>query len=135
MSADDAPVHWPQLTAEEAAEEWPALREWVGQLADRFPRAIRLPACWWRHNDLVESLAALRDHERGCFAPTAPATAAVDWQRALRDTEARLDVWIKRLTCTVPGREHPDAGPHDWDAVIAADLAARQTSDEQHPPA
>ena len=66
-------------------------------------------------------------------APTAPATAAVDWHRALRDTEARLDAWIKRLTCTIPGREHPDAEAQDWDAVIAADLAARQTSDGQHP--
>lgn len=42
-----------------------------------------VPACRYRHNHLVEALAALRDYERGCFAATAPPTAAVDWQPAL----------------------------------------------------
>lgn len=39
------PVHWVGLTADEAEQEWPALRHWVNQLQQRFPHTLRLPAC------------------------------------------------------------------------------------------
>jgi hypothetical protein len=69
-----SPIHWPTLTAEEAELEWPALRDWVEQLFVRFPNCSRVPACWWRHNDLVELFSALRDHERASFASGASAS-------------------------------------------------------------
>lgn len=120
------PVHWPTLTAGEAGQEWPDLREWVERLQGRFPSTLRLPSCWWRHNDLVEILAALRDHERGAYGPRAAPGAALDWHRAFRDVEARMETWIKRLGCTVPGREHPAGTDSDaWAAFISADVAAR----------
>ena len=31
------PFHWPNLSAAEAAREWPALRSWVERLMTRFP--------------------------------------------------------------------------------------------------
>jgi hypothetical protein len=49
-----------------------------------------IPPCWEQHNGMVEALAALRDHERDCYAETAPPSAAVDWLRAFREIEARL---------------------------------------------
>lgn len=130
------PIHWPSLKpSEETRDEWNSLRAWVEQLRARFPNAIRLPDCWWQHNDLVEVLAALRDHERASFHPSTSATGPVEWQRALRDVETRIDVWIKRFTCTVAGRGHepphplPDE-PAGWREFIDNDLQRRQRADE-----
>ncbi|HZC51167.1 MAG TPA: hypothetical protein VE441_01530 [Mycobacterium sp.] len=135
LAQDEAPrpVHWPDLTSEEAVEEWNELRLWVERLRVRFPNAIRLPDCWWRHNDLVEVLAGLRDFERVCFGETAPATAPVEWQRALRDMETRIEIWIKRFTCSVPGRGHDplelrEAKPPGWDEFVEADAQRRRES-------
>jgi hypothetical protein len=126
------PVSWPAVKPGEAKKEWNDLRRWVDQLRIRFPNAIRLPDCWWQHNDLVEVLAALRDCERACFAATAPASAAVEWQRALRDMELRMEIWIRRFTCSVPGRGHETTEPHDvapppgWDDFVQRDLDQRR---------
>ena len=121
------PVHWGELTGDEAAREWPALRAWVDELQRRFPHTLRLPTCWWQHNDLVELLAALRDHERVSYGPSAPATAAIDWHRAFRDTEARAETWIRRLSCSIPGREHSDAtAPEAWQRFVEADVRMRR---------
>jgi hypothetical protein len=125
-------VLWPILTTVEAIEEWPKLLAWVELLRVRFPNAVRLPDCWWQHNDLVEALSALRDYERACYAPHASSTAPVDWHRAFRDIEARIEVWIRRFTCTVPGRGHPPAEansdlPAGWQQHLDADLATRHT--------
>jgi hypothetical protein len=126
VDAAASPTCWTRLTADEAAEEWPALRAWVEQLQRRFPHAPRLPTCWWQHNELVEILAALRDHERGAYAASALPSAGIGWHRAFREVEARMEVWIKRFGCTVPGREHP-AGTDEsaWRAFVDADVAAR----------
>jgi hypothetical protein len=126
------PIHWPSLTAEEAEHEWDELRHWVERLRARFPNLTRLPDCWWQHNDLVEVLAALRDYERASFSPTAPATAAVEWQRALRDMEIRIEIWIKRFTCTVPGRGHTfpdpiDVTPDGWGEHVRRDVYRRRS--------
>ena len=131
-------VLWPILTTDEATEEWPKLLAWVELLRVRFPNALRLPDCWWQHNDLVEALSALRDCERACYAPDAPSTGPVDWHRAFRDMEARMEVWIRRFTCTVPGRGHPPAEPNSqhpagWQQHVDADLATRHTPDSTQP--
>lgn len=128
------PVFWPAMTQSEAREEWDGLRCWVEQLWRRFPNLTRIPDCWWRHNDLVEVLAALRDYERGCYGPSASATAAVEWHRSLRDMEIRIEIWIKRFTCNVTGRGHtavpPDdhAMPDGWSEFVQADVARRPLS-------
>src|SRR2546430_14733655 len=61
----DGPLLWPALSAAEAAEEWPSLLAWVEQLVSRFSIPAQVvPPCWFRHNALVEGLAALGDHHR-----------------------------------------------------------------------
>ncbi|MST32658.1 hypothetical protein GHK86_07980, partial [Acidimicrobiaceae bacterium USS-CC1] len=43
-----APIHWPALPAEEAAEAWRDLRCWVEALQERFGLDHHvLPGCWW----------------------------------------------------------------------------------------
>lgn len=126
------PTHWPTLRPEEARTEWEELRCWVELLRARFPNLTRIPECWWRHNDLVEVLAALRDYERSCFSPIAPATASVEWQRALRDMELRIEIWIKRLTCGVVGRGHDplqvdlEQVPEGWVDFVGQDVESRR---------
>ncbi len=98
-AATDPPLHWPSLDPDQAGTEWPALHAWVTQLQHRFPEMVRLPACWYRHNGLVETLAALRDHEHASYATTAAPTAAVGWHTAFHEIETRLRAWIADLRC------------------------------------
>ncbi len=126
-----APTHWPSLPSTDAASEWDELRTWVEALQGRFVHLDHhvIPRCWWRHNDHVEALAALCDHERSSFASTAPATAPVDWFRALRDITALLKTWTADLGCGATHTEPPLAprpveGP-EWDRFVAADVARR----------
>lgn len=98
-AAAEPPLHWPSMPAEDVDAAWPELYGWVAALQQRFPEMVRLPACWYRHNGLVEALEALRDHERSSYAATAPPTAAVAWHIAFRDIEARLRTWIADLRC------------------------------------
>lgn len=131
-TAQPRPVRWANLTADEAAEEWDALRGWVEQLRARYPFGVRLPDCWWRHDDLVQVLAALRDFERASFDHGAPATGPVEWQRALRDMELRMESWIKRYPCSVAGRRHDVATdeerptPPGWHEFVSQDVKRRR---------
>jgi hypothetical protein len=126
-----APLFWPDLGADRATEEWRALADWVARLVARFDWDTHVvPACWWRHNHLVEALAALRDHERGCYAATAPPTGAVEFHRALRDIEARLKTWVADLCCDArhdPSHDRdrylPLNGFDDW---VGADVRRRR---------
>jgi hypothetical protein len=126
------PTHWASLLPDEARQSWAELRDWVEHLVDRFALETRVvPPCWYRHNTLVESLSALRDHERLCFAPNASPSGAVDWFRALHEIESRMIQACARTQCSVnehrPDPARPwstDQGP--WQAVVEADAADRE---------
>lgn len=125
------PVYWSELSADEAAREWPALRSWVDHLMVRFPHLDHhvIPRCWFLHNGHVEALAALRDYERVNYAETAPGTAGVDWHRAFRDVETRLREWTAQLAC---GAVHEQSRRKDffipaseWGTFIEEDVQRR----------
>ncbi len=126
-----APTHWPSLPSADAAAEWNELRAWVETLQGRFAHLDHhvIPRCWWLHNDHVEALAALRDHEHSSFAPSAPATAPVDWFRAVRDITALLKAWTADLGCGATHTDSPtrlratDSG--EWDRFVTADVTRR----------
>ena len=134
--ASAPPVHWPALAAEDIADQARSLYGWTARLQHRFPEMVRLPACWYRHNSLVELLSALRDHERACYADTAAPTAAVTWMTAFRDIETRLRGWVAELRCGGDPRYHDPSvhavtsleatTPDDLDAWITDTIAARQ---------
>ncbi len=139
---DDIPAatHWPKLPPNVIAERWEELRSWVIELQERFAHLDHhvIPPCWWRHNEHVEALAALRDHERVSYAPMAPATASVEWMRALRDIEALLRTWTAEYACGSSHRESP-ATLHrpdhtGWDEHIADDCKRRQQRQTARPP-
>ena len=54
-------------------------------------------------------LAALRDHERSSFEGTAPATAPVEWFRALRDITSLFRAWTGELACGASRYSSPAA--------------------------
>jgi hypothetical protein len=125
-------THWPEVLAVEGAAQWEELRAWVEQLQERFSHLDQhvVPRCWWRHNEHVEALSALRDHERSSFAATAPATAPVDWFRALRDVTALLRSWTGDLSCGAAHQNSPTrASPpavSEWERFVQADVERRQ---------
>jgi len=128
----NAPFHWPDLTPGDARTAWPELRTWVEDLVARFPHLDHhvIPACWWRHNGHVEALAALRDHERVSYAATAPATAAIEWHRALRDVEAMLRAWTGQHGCGASHsgrhRQLRPPAPAEWEQFVDADVQRRE---------
>jgi hypothetical protein len=128
----DGPLFWPGVAAEDASAEWSSLRRWVERLVARFDLDYHcVPRCWYRHNGIVEALAALRDHERVSYSDTAAPSAAVDWHRALRDIESRLREWTGSLACGAlhePIRARPGIDSDDWSAWLAADVAARRAA-------
>ena len=126
------PIHWPDLSAHEAALEWSALRTWVERLMARFSHLDQyvIPSCWFLHNGHVEALSALRDQERINYGETAPGTAGVEWHRAFRDIEARLREWTGQLPC---GATHEVRTQHirsldtdEWDRFVNDDVTRRE---------
>ena len=130
-----SPTYWPEVASVDAAAEWEDLRSWVGELCERFPSLDHhvVPRCWWRHNEHVEALVALRDHERSSFAGTAPATAPVEWFRALRDIASLLRAWTAELACGTSHQSQPTTlrpvGVEEWERVVASDVAVRKAKE------
>lgn len=140
-SLEDIPsaTHWPYLAAGAAAREWEELRHWVDELQRRFPHLDHhvIPPCWWKHNEHVEALAALRDHERVSFLASAPATAPVEWMRALRDIAALLRSWTAESPCSSTHHDSParlrQTRLDGWEQHLAADLERRQQAGRDTP--
>jgi hypothetical protein len=128
----DGPLFRPGVAAEDAPAEWSCLQGWVDRLIVRFDLDYRcVPRCWYRHNGIVEALAALRDHERVSYSDTAAPSAAVDWHRSLRDIEARLREWTAALACGAhhePSPVRPNIDTDDWSDWLAADAATRRAA-------
>ena len=133
LAPDDIPsaTHWPSLPANAARQEWESLRGWVDQLRQRFEFLDHhvIPDCWWLHNQHVEALAALRDHENVSYAPLAPATSPMDWIRAVRDVATMLRSWTADLSCGPshqPGLAHQASFDIDeWEDHLQRDAASR----------
>lgn len=101
------PVHVPSLSDTEYEALLTDLRLWVDALISRFALDVRtLPPCWERHNAMVETLAALRDAERGCFVDGPPPTAGLEWIRAVKDSAAYLRDRVTITQCNA--HEHRD---------------------------
>jgi hypothetical protein len=127
-----APLHWPTLAPGVAAQEWPGLLDWVDGLRERYETFDEkiLPPCWYQHACYVTALQALRDFERVAYAKSAPGSAGVDWNRALRDIEMLITRWSAGPVACVGGhKESKKVGPVDdeaFDKFLAQDLAARR---------
>lgn len=105
---------WNSLGAHQAETLWLQLAEWVGWLRGRYPLARQVPACWWRHPELVEELTALWLAWREAYVEkSAPLTAAADWHdRWLPGFLRRIGAGGWNLACE---GEHKDRLPSLYD--------------------
>jgi hypothetical protein len=94
------PIHWARLSAEDAAQVWLDLDEWVRWLARTYALDHRdVPPCWYAHGDLVEELTALWTGHRGAYDPAGPPTGPADWHQILATTRTRLQLAAARTGC------------------------------------
>ena len=112
------PMHWPTMSSDQAARQWPELLQWVQDLRERYESFDEktLPPCWYRHPCFVGALQALKDFERLVYAKNAPgsAPAGVDWRRALRDVELLISRWSAgAVTCVGGHKENKGGAPID----------------------
>jgi len=124
------PTDWRKITAEDAPAAWADLREWVEELVCRYPHLDHhvIPPCWYRHNEHVEALVALRDFERLAFFPSSPASSPYNFQVALAQIEQRLRDWTAFAGCLGEHREPPprrQISESEWTAFIQADVERR----------
>ena len=119
---------WRDLGPIGAQVLWDRLNDWVGWLRGRYPLAEQLPACWWRHPELVEELTALWLAWRAAYTdPTAVMTQPAEFHdRWLPGALHRVKQW--GVHCDATHRERPasvyDARRVDDEAAFSAHLRA-----------
>lgn len=126
-----APLHWPAVEGVHAWQAWADLRDWVDDYAARFGLDSRtIPTCWYRHNAMVEALAALRDHERASYEYSDSKTTGVEFIRASREIGIFLRELTGRTGCTGgvhrPGPPRPAVDDRDWLDFVENDERVRR---------
>lgn len=107
------PIDWTRLPAEDAAQTWLDLDDWVRWLTRTYVLDHRdIPPCWYRHGDLVEELTALWTAHRAAYEPTGPATGPADWHHTFAACRTRLQAWAARTGCR--HGQHRDPVPPIW---------------------
>lgn len=129
------PVRWRDLDRDAAAHMWTWLIDWVGWLVDRYEIAEEIPACWYRHDPLIEELTALAAGWHIAYDDNARNDEPLIWHERFARARDRLRDWDDFTRCR-NGEHHPHAidlnWPQDWadDAtdVANADLVTRRAS-------
>jgi hypothetical protein len=133
-----APLDWARLDPDQAADAWLQLDGWVRWLVHRYRLDHRdVPACWYRHPDLVEELSALHTSHQAAYHPESSTHAPLDWHHQLAATRHRLQTTVSRTGCRPT--EHRELPAAEWAAGrnpgyaeafgehVAADAARRGT--------
>ena len=106
-------IWWPDLPAgQERTAALRLLRAWVDDvLRGHHPELVNdsLQACWYRHDDVLDELTALRAAWYAAYrGAAAPATAAIEWHdRWLPGCMARCKAAIKARPCDIDGHQSP----------------------------
>lgn len=104
------PVDWRRLSAQESRATWTALREWVEWFTVRYDLPISLvPACWWRHGELVEELSALHILHQASFDKNDTGFGPIGWHERLAQAKGRLQ--RAGSGCT---SGHDELRPRSW---------------------
>jgi hypothetical protein len=96
------PWTWRNLPERQAAGLWRELADWLAWLHSRYPIAETVPACWWRHPEIVEELTAANAAWKAAYqSPGASPYAPGEWHdRWLPGLEHRLATRWKTGRCT-----------------------------------
>jgi hypothetical protein len=104
-------IDWSTLEGEDARKAWAALREWVEWFTVRYRISeSTVPACWWKHGQLVEELSALHIAHRAAFHSSDSGFGPIGWHE-------RLSLTLPRLTRAYAGgcaRGHDILKPRSW---------------------
>jgi hypothetical protein len=106
------PVDWASLSEEQAAEQWPILARWVGEiLVPRYELTRNeLPDCWALHPPVVAELSWLRAAYVQAHLTRSPPQLGADWHTRWRPAVmARIRELIKPDECS-PGKHSPRRG-------------------------
>jgi hypothetical protein len=123
LGSKPRPISWARLSADQAAEVWLALEEWVRWLVSRYALDHRdVPACWYAHGDLVEELTALWTAHQGAYDRAGAPTGPADWHHTLALTRARLQLWAGRTGCRHGQHRAPAATAWAADPAPQGDL-------------
>jgi hypothetical protein len=97
-----APWSWRHLPERQAAALWRELADWLTWLHTRYPLAETIPACWWRHPEIVEELTAAHAAWKAAYtSPGASPYAPGEWHdRWLPGLEHRLATRWRTGRCT-----------------------------------
>ena len=104
-------IWWPDLPAgEERTAALRLLGAWIDEvLRGHHPELVNdsLQACWYRHDDVLDELTALRAAWYAAYrGEAAPATAAIEWHdRWLPGCIARCKAAIKARPCDKEGHQ------------------------------
>ncbi|MCR2764995.1 hypothetical protein NQ152_15930 [Microbacterium sp. zg.B48] len=115
-------VNWRHLSDADARAVWGELRGWVEWFIIRYrvPEST-VPACWWKHGQLVEELSALHTAHTAAFDTSDTGFGPIGWHE-------RLSLALPRLTRAYAGgcsNGHRDITPRstgsapdeqEWDA-------------------
>ena len=110
--AKNPPINWALLTAAQAAEQWPILARWIGEvLVPRYELTRdELPDCWALHPAIVAELSWLRTAYVAAYLTRAPPQLAADWHTRWRPAVlTRIRELINPEEC-LPGRHAPQRG-------------------------
>ena len=115
---------WRTMTAEQAAEAWRTLFDFVDWMTDRYDLHDTMPPCWYRHGGFVEELHALHLAWIGAYLhPSARPTDPTTWQELQHRALARLRD-ADRLGCIAgTHRESPRSTTDDRTGDQAARAA------------
>jgi len=119
-AAPAGPVNWRTLAPGEAARVWEALREWVEWFTVRYDIPLTtVPACWYRHGQLVEELSALHTLHQVSFDPADTGYGPIGFHE-------RLTPALTRLARAGSGcaTSHIDLKPRTWPSRPGADWDA-----------
>ena len=107
-------INWRTLTDEDAKATWAALREWVEWFTVRYRISeSTVPACWWKHGQLVEELSALHIAHEAAFHSTDTGFGPIGWHE-------RLNLALPRLNRAYAGgcaRGHDPLKPRSWSNI------------------
>jgi len=107
-------INWRTLTNAEARAAWRELRAWVEWFTVRYRISESVvPACWYKHGQLVEELSALHIAHTAAFDPSDAGFGPIGWHE-------RLSIALPRLTRAYSGgcsRGHDPLKPRSWTGV------------------
>lgn len=108
-------VNWRTLSAADAPAAWRELREWVQWFTVRYRISESVvPACWYKHGQLVEELSALHTAHTAAFDPSDAGLGPIGWHE-------RLSLTVPRLSRAYSGgcsRGHDPLKPRSWTGVV-----------------